>query len=169
MCYKKDTSCSRQLDLFLFLLILALQSLVDLSLFQNCPPFQSQKLLNRTYFYEVELSSPMPNPKSGGPGLNHHPWPFWHGRPYQWLHYQQHSFQIIWTCKPHHYVKVGIPLGWGREHWTLHNRNLQVGTWNTQWHKRVWWTVEHSFDKNVSYLQFHDTNDFISIRIILWQ
>jgi hypothetical protein len=80
------------------------------------------------------------------------------------------AFRIIWPCKPHHSVKVGIPLGWrGGEHWTLHNRNLQDGTQNTQWHKRVWWTVEHSFDKNVTYLQCHDTNDFISIRIILWQ
>jgi len=61
------------------------------------------------------------------------------------------AFRIIWPCKPHHYVKVGIPLRWGGEHWTLHNRNLQDGTWNTQWHKRVWWTVEHSFDKIVSY------------------
>jgi len=60
-------------------------------------------------------SSHAPNPQPVGPGypffLGHHLWPVQHGSPASSCTTTSTALRIIFSCKPQHYMTVGIPLG----------------------------------------------------------
>ena len=94
---------------FFFLLILALQSLVDLSLFQsNLRSFSTDHI-----FMRWSCQAPCPTPILEDQAWIITPDISGMGSPTSGYTTDSIAFRIIWLCKPHHCVSVEIPLGWG--------------------------------------------------------
>jgi hypothetical protein len=104
MLMHSHSYCKPPTETLLLFLLLALQSLVDPSLCQNCPSgFQFQKLLNRTFFLWGGVVSPTHSPNlevQGIPCCLGHPFDLSRmGGPTSSLNYHQHSSQDHMTTQ----------------------------------------------------------------------
>lgn len=74
---------------------------------------EAQHEVLKHYFF-MGWSSHAPNFQPVWPGyfffLGHHLWPVHHGSPASSCTTISTALRIIWSCKPQHYMKAGIPL-----------------------------------------------------------
>ena len=111
MLMHSHSYCKLPTETFLLFLLLALQSMVNISLFQNCPSgFQIQKLLNRTFFLWGGDVSPTHSPNLEVQGipcyLGHLFYLSSMGGPASSYSTASIGLWIIWPHKPQHYRKL---------------------------------------------------------------